>query len=120
MIVIPLQNLYEKAKQRPEGYIEDVLSYATISGENYILNEEDYEMLKNKYRNYKSKLINAEQVSINEILIKSRLEICRNCEEYNGNICEIKYPKGVCYCSWNDFLINGECPLKKWNKNELV
>jgi len=41
-------------------------------------------------------------------------EICRECDEFNGSICERQFPKGCCLCTWQSFLERGTCPLGQW------
>ena len=47
-------------------------------------------------------------------------EICRECNEFNGTVCELKFPNGCCLCTWNTFLENGGCPLPapKWSNKK--
>jgi len=39
------------------------------------------------------------------------VEICRECDEFNGAVCELKFPNGCCICTWNKFLQEGNCPM---------
>lgn len=50
MRTFTLQSIYIKAKQRPPGYVEDVLSRGTIKGDSVILSNEAYKELAGKYR----------------------------------------------------------------------
>ena len=50
----------------------------------------------------------------NEIINVANLNICKECENFNGNLCEKEYPTGCCVGCWNDFLNKGSCPLSKW------
>lgn len=52
--------------------------------------------------------LQAEQVSA------SHLSICKECDNYNGNLCEIAFPKGCCSCTWGKFLNGGICPNGLW------
>ena len=45
-----------------------------------------------------------------DIVADRREIICKTCDEFNGNICEEKYPKGRCYGGWRTFLREGICP----------
>ena len=38
-------------------------------------------------------------------------EICRECDEFNGSVCELKFPNGCCLCTWQAFLDHGTCPM---------
>lgn len=46
---IPLRLIYDAAARRPDGYVADVLSFATIDGDTAVFSTADYEMLANKY-----------------------------------------------------------------------
>lgn len=46
---IPLQLIYDAAARRPDGYVNDVLSFATIDGDTAVFLTVDYEMLAKKY-----------------------------------------------------------------------
>jgi len=39
------------------------------------------------------------------------LELCRQCDKFNGSICELQFPNGCCLCTWQAFLERGTCPL---------
>ena len=39
-----------------------------------------------------------------------RLAICRTCDEFNGNVCELAFPQGCCSCTWGGFVERGWCP----------
>jgi len=43
-------------------------------------------------------------------------EICQECDEFNGSVCELKFPNGCCLCTWDKFLQEGDCPMiePKW------
>ena len=45
-----LQQLYARAEQRPPGYVKEVLSLSTVTGDIVELPDADYEELKAKYR----------------------------------------------------------------------
>ena len=38
------------------------------------------------------------------------IEICRECDEFNGSVCELKFPRGCCVDTWNTFILKGSCP----------
>ena len=59
MIKLPIQNIYFKAKYRPPGYIQDVLSYGTIEGDILILSNEAYAELIAKYQSSSSTIVSA-------------------------------------------------------------
>jgi len=50
MIVLSLASLEKTALRRPAGYLEDVLSAASVAGDTVSLSIQDYEQLKRKYR----------------------------------------------------------------------
>ena len=49
---------------------------------------------------------------------QQRLQVCFECQDFNGNICELAYPNGCCLTEWANYLDNAECPKNKWGKNE--
>lgn len=51
MITLKLSSLRKTAISRPPGYLEEVLSLATVDGDSVILEDEPYRMLVSKYRN---------------------------------------------------------------------
>jgi len=36
---------------------------------------------------------------------------CDKCDNFNGNVCELKFPKGCCHKNWKSFLEYGICPI---------
>lgn len=51
MITFPIGALREAARRRPTGYLDDVLSRASVEGDMVSLTEEVYAELREKYRN---------------------------------------------------------------------
>lgn len=51
MITFPISALREAARRRPTGYLDDVLSRASVEGDMVSLTEEVYAELREKYRN---------------------------------------------------------------------
>ena len=49
MITFPIEALRQVARRRPAGYLDDVLSHASVEGEMVSLTDEAYESLKTKY-----------------------------------------------------------------------
>jgi hypothetical protein len=49
MITFPIEALRQVARRRPAGYLDDVLSLASVEGEMVSLTDEAYESLKTKY-----------------------------------------------------------------------
>lgn len=49
MITFPIEALRQVARRRPAGYLDDVLSRASVEGEMVSLTDEAYESLKTKY-----------------------------------------------------------------------
>lgn len=45
-----LAALHRVAKSRPEGYVDDVLSHATVNGQSVVMEDADYDRLVDKYR----------------------------------------------------------------------
>lgn len=54
MRTFTLQSVYIKAKQRPAGYVEDVLSRGTVDGDSVTLSSDAYKELAEKYRTRES------------------------------------------------------------------
>lgn len=48
-MIIPLNHLAERAKERPEGYLADVMEKGTVNGEFLELPDEAYRQLCYKY-----------------------------------------------------------------------
>lgn len=44
-----------------------------------------------------------------------RMRLCCACEGFNGNVCEIAFPRGACIGRWQTFLQDplGRCPRVK-------
>lgn len=40
--------------------------------------------------------------------------VCRQCEEFNGAVCELEFPSGACHMTWCEFLNKGRCKRGKW------
>ena len=77
MITITIDQLNKKAKERPDGYIADVLSVAKREGNIIHLTEDDWNNLRKKY--YIQPLI-PEKIE-NLRISKNRFEICKTCEK---------------------------------------
>ena len=52
--------------------------------------------------------------STSQSIIDSRLAVCKTCDNFNGNICELAKPDGCCGCTWKRFLRDGVCPISNW------
>ena len=39
------------------------------------------------------------------------LEKCRACDHFSGQICELQFPKGCCWNTWQKFIQEGVCPM---------
>jgi len=46
-------------------------------------------------------------------LVAGQFETCRLCDNYNGSVCELRFPDGCCIDTWNRFLQEGDCPMAK-------
>jgi hypothetical protein len=49
MITFPMESLRHFAKRRPAGYLDDVLSHATVEGDMVSLTQQAYDLLRSKY-----------------------------------------------------------------------
>lgn len=58
MMRFSLSDLHRKAKERPAGYVEDVLANATIVGDTVELHGRDYARLLAKYRSKEERTLN--------------------------------------------------------------
>lgn len=36
---------------------------------------------------------------------------CRTCDNFSGQICELQFPKGCCWNTWQKFIQEGVCPM---------
>lgn len=55
-----------------------------------------------------------ERLVVTEPAAVSNNLMCMECQNFNGNICEIQFPYGACSATWQKFLGTGRCPLGKW------
>lgn len=49
-------------------------------------------------------------------LITQRLAICRQCDDWNGNLCEQQFPRGKCLRGCTKWLLDSAstCPTGRW------
>lgn len=108
------QQLEKRAKNRPTGYIEDVLSKATVDGDMITLADDDWKVMADKYRVKPF----APSIDTNSLFAKERFDICRQCPESTNDGFHCKQFKGTCcFGRWRTN-INNDCPLGKWPKVE--
>lgn len=90
MRTISLSDLRERAKSRPAGYIDDVLSRALIvTPTHYTISEDAYLDLAKKYqkRSFGGNIKPVELATYEE---RDRREAaCRSCKHYKENKCEL-------------------------------
>lgn len=135
-----LSDIKEKAKERPEGYTEEVINSGMVDGQYLVIKNSRYNELLNKYNKGErpiqkqccnkmppltKQLSNAagaakriiknvmtnEPIKATEDQIKQREEICRKC-----NYCA---PNGRCtlcgcFLAWKAKLSTEHCPAQKW------
>lgn len=138
MIKITLQELRIKAKQRPEGYLEDVLAHASKITETYLLiTPENRNKLIEKYAkadltapeppkfldlvlNFSKAVTNWAQAGFpitEEDEYKKRIDTCKKCPFWKENILDLDvFGKcSICGCSgFKPWLKTEFCPKDKW------
>lgn len=125
--------LHRVAVMRPDGYVEDVLSRGTVTGQTVSMSDEDYAALAAKYRDvrppsFAQKVKNFAASAINHLAsgmpmasdeeVIRRHDICLGCEFYKGNSCQKcgcpvnRQKQFISKLSW----ANERCPIGKWGK----
>jgi hypothetical protein len=130
-IKFSIKAIKERAKNRPEGYYEDVISGGKIVGDYVEIDHFKAVELVEKYKNYQSmpstlqmiknfgKAVSDEVVaisngkkSINEELSKKRIEICNSCEFIDKK--SKRCTKCGCFLKWKTVWRSQKCPIGKW------
>lgn len=111
---ISLADLAERAKQRPEGYVREVLSRAVkVDDAHYWLTDEARIELVHKY----GQKVAPEQIGT----VEARKAICAQCPDNQGirdyerngfRIATVQCRD--CGCNGAMSLLNGSCKLNKW------
>jgi hypothetical protein len=128
MISFTLTQLKSKAASRPQGYVEDVLKYATVDGEQLTLSDEDHAFLKKKYRpptvtdmarslsGSVFRLMKKGYEVVSPEVFESRLAICHTCEFWEPRAFRGTGRCGKCGCSTMAKLklSTERCPVDKW------
>ena len=139
MIRFTLDQLREKAKIRPVEYFEDVLSLATVDGQDVTLDQSAYTQLTAKYRG-SSPSPAPDEPSAADLLVnfssavaqwsaagfpvatrqtfEERSAVCSACEFWDGSarlgLGKCKHKK--CGCTrFKRWLASERCPLGKWS-----
>lgn len=128
MITFTRAQLEHRAKQRPQGYIEDVLRHAVVEGDDISLSEEDHKALVEKYSapglmtmartsgfSMKQWIENGGQVVTQE-QYDARLDVCKGCEFWKGNamINGGRCMKCGCFTKFKLRMATEKCPIDKW------
>jgi hypothetical protein len=138
MIRFTLDQLREKARIRPPGYYEEVLSLAAVDGDSVSLRDEDYRQLIEKYRdtaaakppeepsalelaaNFSvavSKWAAAGFPVVHREVFEARSEVCSACAFWDGSarLGLGKCTHRKCGCTrMKRWLATEGCPLGKW------
>lgn len=126
---LQISKINEMAKNRPDGYAEDVLSRGVISGEWLKISSESLAELREKYRpseerqgilkqaasfasamSSEAKAIAEQQAPVSEEDQAARLAICQGCDFYDGHRCK----KCGCFMNLKTRLRSASCPIGKW------
>jgi len=83
MITFTKQQLYSRAKIRPTGYVEDVLSKATLEGDLVCIENNVWQQLRSKY--VKTFI----PLPVTSPICLKRFNICKDCQAIRGEMCGI-------------------------------
>lgn len=140
MIEIKIKQLEARSKNRPEGYVDDVISMGEkVEGGSVFLSLENYNFLKEKYRgkreeppqveeptrldmikNFSSAMANwvkSGYKTVDKSTYLQRLAICESCDLWDpkarAGLGKCNHKK--CGCSkMKQWLASEKCPLEKW------
>lgn len=124
-MTIPLQHIYERAKDRPPGYVEDVLGAGVVEGDAVVLTDDAYAHLVAKY-NPPSVLAMAGSAVMaagkwaaaglpeasQEQLAKRQAE-CRACDRWDSRA--ERCLECGCYTQIKLRMATERCPLGRWS-----
>jgi hypothetical protein len=131
---IPLENLAARAKERPEGYLEDVLGRGKVDGDELELSDEAFQELVKRYATVIAELpkfwemiSNFEEAMIgwaksgfktaSKEEFKRRITVCSVCPNYKKALELEAFPYcSACGCSgFKPHLATVDCPLGLWS-----
>jgi uncharacterized paraquat-inducible protein A len=126
-----VDKIKEAAKNRPDGYEQDVFLRGTIEGEWLEISNEALAELREKYRPKPEKVKLAQIVSNFATAIKDeaiatihrdplpnieeierRMSICQECEFFLPK--QKRCMKCGCFLRWKTALRSQKCPIEKW------
>jgi hypothetical protein len=125
-IRIPIVDIQERAKERPSGYFEDVMSQGKVDGEEIELEEAAFERLAEKYSGRVSlagmagnfakatfRWVTAGAPVVTEEEFKRRAAICESCPHWHPEALVVKCDR--CGCSGLKLVLATErCPIGNW------
>lgn len=129
MITLFVDSIYEAAKSRPEGYLEEVLASGNVEGSVIMIPDEKYAELRAKYQPNLPPLtkqglsalaamvdeagaIALGKNSVTKEQRDERLSICNSCPEYTE---EKRCSKCGCFMEVKTRFRTTSCPIGKWN-----
>ena len=96
-MIFTREQLEAKAKIRPDGYINDVLSRATVNGDLITLDDNIWRELRVKYHHAPApEIVSPEQMELS----KKRFEICKNCDQSTDQGFGCRLHKSCCFGRW--------------------
>lgn len=136
MIPVRLSQLQAVAKDRPAGYMEEVLAVGQVRGGMVYFAPNDYATLRQKYKpkvdppSFLQKAKNFARAAVNHVAsgmpqasdeeIERRFAICQGCEFYKDSSCTkcgcpiSRDRKFVSKLAWAD----QSCPVGKWGNGK--
>lgn len=122
---LSILKIHEQAKDRPQGYVEDVLSKGIVEGDWLEISKEALQDLRDKYRppTILQKAVSLTQAVVQETVEtlqgkdavsdeeqRRRLVICQGCEFFNKGTCS----QCGCVLNWKTRMRSMSCPIDKW------
>jgi hypothetical protein len=123
-IRIPIQDVLERAKERPPGYFEDVMLRGRVDGQEIELEEAAFKALARKYSDpsFLRKVASAADAGLNWALQgfpvvtneqhATRMALCQACEFWEAGLVD-RCTKCGC-SSLKLWLATEQCPVGKW------
>lgn len=124
MIRLPIESIRAKASERPEGYFEDVVSFAVDAGDGWIdLLDEDFQKLHRKYEPSAAMTFLHSMADwaahgfkvVSDPELDARKQSCEACQNWNADGYAGTGECKVCGCSRVKlYLAAQRCPIGKW------
>jgi hypothetical protein len=121
---ILIQDIRDRAAERPPGYVNDCISRGQVIGDSLELSDEQFEILKAKYRSelpglnemlsdFASAVLRWATAGfpiVDKTVFQSRIDICLSCMDWTNNRCA----RCGCY-EVKHWMGTEQCPIGKWN-----